>query len=281
MQVIGDRYEVLGVIGRGGQSVVYRARDMRDGDLVAIKLVHGAAGDPDATERIFREIQSMSRLRGGAVVRVLHQVRTPEGALGLVMDLLDGEELEVFLARKAAASERVDPAWVVRTFAPIVETLDEAHGAGFVHRDLKPENVFLMSEAAGGGAKILDFGFVKLMRAPSITGAEAIAGSPSYIAPELWLGGAVAADPRADVYSLAVVLFRTLGGRPPFEGSFVELMQAATTGERPSLHALRPDLSPDVDHWVRQSMAAKPDERFQGVKGMWRALVGCLESPAR
>src|SRR4051794_20184908 len=84
-QVLGGRYEITDVIGRGGQSTVYRAKDLVDGDEVAIKLVHGAAGDPDATERIFREAQSMSQLIGTSAVRILHQVWTDEGALGLVM----------------------------------------------------------------------------------------------------------------------------------------------------------------------------------------------------
>ena len=89
-QVLGGRYELQAVIGQGGQSTVYRAHDRIDGDQVAIKLVHGALGDPDATERIFREAQSMSQLLGTSAVRILHQVKTDDGALGLVMELLEG-----------------------------------------------------------------------------------------------------------------------------------------------------------------------------------------------
>jgi eukaryotic-like serine/threonine-protein kinase len=276
-QTLGGRYEVLEVIGRGGQSTVYRARDRVDGDEVAVKLVHGAAGDPDATERIFREAQSMSQLLGTSAVRILHQVRTNEGALGLVMELLEGQDLDVFLGDLETRKERPALAWLEKTFSPIVSTLATAHGRGFVHRDLKAENIYLLSEARGGGVRLLDFGFVKLLRSPTITGSEVLAGSPSYIPPEVWLSGAVAADVASDVYSLSVILFRALTGALPFEGeSILALMHAVTSAPRPRIHALRPDLSPDIDAWVEQALSIRPEDRFSSVNGAWRALRNCL-----
>ena len=113
---------------------MYRARDRIDGDEVAIKLVHGALGDPDATERIFREAQSMSQLLGTSAVRILHQVRTDDGALGLVMELLEGRDLEAHLAELEARGERPSLDWLERTFTPIVETLATAHERGLVRR---------------------------------------------------------------------------------------------------------------------------------------------------
>ena len=276
-QVLGGRYELLAVIGRGGQSTVYRARDRIDGDEVAIKLVHGALGDPDATERIFREAQSMSQLLGTSAVRILHQVRTDEGALGLVMELLEGRDLEAHLGELEARGERAPLAWLERTFTPIVETLATAHERGLVHRDLKAENIFLVSDARGGGVRLLDFGFVKLLRSPKITGAEVLAGSPQYIAPETFLQGAATADERADVYSLSVILFRAVVGSLPFQAETVmELMVKVTSAARPRVHALRPDLSPDLDAWVQQALALAPGERFQSVRGTWRALRECF-----
>jgi eukaryotic-like serine/threonine-protein kinase len=276
-QLLGGRYEIIEMIGRGGQSTVYRARDRIDGDEVAIKLVHGAMGDPDATERIFREAQSMSQLLGTAAVRILHQVRTDEGALGLVMELLEGRDLETHLSELEARNERPALAWIEQTFAPIVSTLAAAHGRGLVHRDLKAENIFLVSDARGGGVRLLDFGFVKLLRAPSITNSEMVAGSPSYIAPETWLNGAANADVRADVYSLAVMLFRAIAGRLPFDGAtVVELMVVVTTGPRERLSPQRPDLSPDIDAWVQQALAIDREERFSSVNGVFRALCGCF-----
>lgn len=276
-QILGGRYELTNVIGRGGQSTVYRALDRVDGDEVAIKLVHGAAGDPDATERIFREAQSMSQLLGTAAVRILHQVHTNEGALGLVMELLEGQDLDVFLADLEKRDTRPELAWIEETFAPIVSTLAAAHSRGFVHRDLKAENVYLMSEARGGGVRLLDFGFVKMLRSPKITGSEVLAGSPSYIPPEVWLEGAVAANVASDVYSLSVILFRTLTGTFPFRGeTILELMMAVTSSPRPRIHTLRPDLSPDIDAWVEQALSVSPADRFSSVDGTWRALRHCF-----
>lgn len=276
-QVLGGRYEIIKVIGRGGQSTVYHAHDLVDGDEVAIKLVHGAVGDPDATERIFREAQSMSQLLGTSAVRILHQVRTPEGALGLVMELLEGRDVDAHLTELERRGERASFEWLERTFGPIVETLATAHDRGLVHRDLKAENIFLVDPARGGGVRLLDFGFVKLMRAPTITDAEMVAGSPSYISPEAFLQGAACADARADVYSLSVILFRALVGRLPFDGeSVIRIMMAVTSAPRPRIHALRPELSPEIDAWVEQALAIDRNDRFSSVGGTWRALRSCF-----
>lgn len=276
-QLLGGRYEIKKVIGRGGQSTVYHAHDIVDGDEVAIKLVHGAIGDPDATERIFREAQSMSQLLGTSAVRILHQVHTDDGALGLVMELLEGRDLDAHLGELEKRGERPSLEWLEQTFKPIVDTLTTAHDRGLVHRDLKAENIFLVDPARGGGVRLLDFGFVKLLRSPTITDAEMVAGSPSYIAPEVFLKGAVTADARADVYSLSVILFRALVGKLPFEGdSVIRIMMAATSDPRPRIHALRPDLSPDIDAWVAQALALERDDRFSSVNGTWRALRSCF-----
>ena len=275
--VLGGRYELTRVIGRGGQSTVFRARDLVDGDEVAIKLVHGAVGDPDATERIFREAQSMSQLMGTSAVRILHQVRTDDGEIGLVMELLEGRDLDAELAELERRGEHPSFPWLERTFGPIVDTLTTAHGRGLVHRDLKAENIFLVDAARGGGVRLLDFGFVKLLRSPTITAAEMVAGSPSYISPEAFVQGAASADVRADVYSLSVILFRALVGRLPFAGdSVIHIMVAVTSAPRPRIHALRPELSPDIDAWVEQALAVDRNDRFSSVHATWHALRSCF-----
>jgi serine/threonine-protein kinase len=100
-----------------------------------------------------------------------------------------------------------------------------------------------------------------------------IAGSPSYIAPEAWLGRHEAIDHRIDVYGLGAVLFRSLAGRPPFASTDLgKLLRDVTSAKRPSLHELRPDLHPDIDEWVLLSLAVHPEERFQSVTALWRAF---------
>jgi serine/threonine-protein kinase len=271
-QIVAGRYELVALIGTGGQGAVYRARDRRAGDEVALKLV--ASRDPDAVERTFREAQVMCQLHGTAAVRVLHQVRADDGALGLVLELLQGADLAHVIDRREAEGKRADAAFLAPIFEPVVATLEAAHDHGIVHRDIKTTNIFVTGD---GGVRLLDFGFAKLLRAPQITAADAVAGSPSYLAPEVWLRGSTHADPLVDVYALGVVLFRVLGGRMPFEGTVLELMQLATTAKRPSLHALRPDLRATVDDWVAHVLAIEPSARFQRPLAAWRALLSCLD----
>ncbi|WP_434043094.1 MULTISPECIES: serine/threonine-protein kinase [Sorangium] len=136
--------------------------------------------------------------------------------------------------------------------------------------------------AARGGVRLLDFGLVKVMQADPLTREGAIPGSPSYIAPEVWKGRPQEIDHRIDIYSLGAVLFRVLAGRVPFTGaSRVDILIAAARGPRPSLHAFRPDLPPEVDAWVARALAVTPEERFQDVRALWAALVPLLHQRAR
>lgn len=265
------------MIGSGGQSVVYRARDRVDRDLVALKICEWT--DPSGCERMFREANVMSQLQGTAAVRVLHQCQTEDGTMALVMELLEGDDLGALLSQMSSRGERTSFAWMRQILDPIVHTLDLAHQRGIVHRDVKAENVFVL--ANDGGVRLLDFGFAKMLRAPAITASDAIAGSPGYIAPEIWREGAWCADARADIYALGVLVFRILGGRLPFQGTTIEIARRAMSDERPSLHALRPDVSPDVDAWVRQVLAVDPNHRFSRITGAWRALEGTLAATSR
>ncbi len=271
--VLGARYRLDAILGRGGQGAIYRATDLRDGDRVAIKVLPREA-TPDAIERMFREAFIMSQLHGTAAVRVLHQVRT-EGGTAIVMELLEGEDLEDLARRYTAHDVPMPIDLVVRLLGPIVATLDAAHDRGIIHRDVKPGNVFVL-DSTTGDVRLLDFGFAKLTSAIGITKPEELAGTPSFIAPELWSAGARAADSRCDVYSLAVLVFRLLGGRHPFEGTLLDIMRDATSAPRPSLHVLRSELSPCVDDWARQALAIRPDERFARVGAMWAALLSSL-----
>jgi serine/threonine protein kinase len=103
-----------------------------------------------------------------------------------------------------------------------------------------------------------------------------VAGSPSYIAPEVWKGDPRKLDHRIDVYSVGALVFRVLAGRPPFTGTMLELMQATLSAARPSLHALRPNLPAELDPWVKKALAINPDDRFQTVKELWQALCDVL-----
>ena len=139
---------------------------------------------------------------------------------------------------------------------------------------MKPANIFVLvnEEAERRRACLMDFGLAKIAGAEALTQVGMIAGSPGYIAPEVWR--AQQFDHRIDVYSLAAVVFRCLAGKTPFQApTHLELFMKVTTAERPKLSAFRPELGKDIDGWVNTALAIKPDDRFPYVPTMWNELL--------
>jgi hypothetical protein len=165
---------------------------------------------------------------------------------------------------------------LIEIIAPVVETLQRAHAIDIVHRDIKPANIFLLS-APQSGTRLLDFGLSRMKSAAPLTAVGTVLGSPSYIAPEAWSGNSKSVDHRADLYSLAVIVFRALTGQIPFPTTdWQEKIRLVTTAERPSVHALRPDLPPGIDDWAEQALSIDPALRFNTARGMFTALLLCL-----
>lgn len=278
-EVVAQRYELLDVIGRGGQGTVYRARDLSRGELVAVKVIQGhLARHPDVVERMAREQQAMLALAGTHAVGFLDLCSSEKGALCLVMELLQGQELESTLVELENRGEQLSVAQLVEMLTPIVETLEKAHSVGIVHRDLKPGNIFLLSPEVGGGSRLLDFGFARLSDSKRVTNTGMVMGSPSYIAPEMWKGQGKSADHRVDVYAFGVIVYRALAGELPFPNrSMQETLMLVTQAKRPSLHQRRPDLPPRVDEWVETALAIDREQRFQSVRACWNELLWALD----
>jgi serine/threonine protein kinase len=276
-ELLDGRYRVEDTIGRGGHGVVYRAIDETTHKAVAIKFLHPEfANQPEYNVRMLREAQACAKLAGTAAIQI-HALRSDHnGALFIVMELLEGMDLNDYLAQWEDKGRFFPVESIPAIFEPIVHTLDQAHGMGIVHRDLKAGNIYVMAPSRGGGVRLLDFGLAKMMSAKPLTREGMVAGSPSYIAPEVWKGDPRKLDHRIDVYSIAALIFRVLAARPPFSGTLLELMQATLTAPRPSLHALRPDLPEAVDPWVKKALAIPPDERYATVKEMWKELRAVL-----
>jgi serine/threonine protein kinase len=271
-QVISQRYEIVDVIGRGGQGLVYRAADSWTRRDVAIKVLGSkAAREPQMVERLMREQQALYALKGTAAVELLDVCRGLDGELCLVMELLVGTDLDDHLYGLEQRGERLELSRVAEIFDPIVSTLETAHDAGILHRDLKPANIFLLES---GDVRLLDFGMARLKNAAPLTAAGTIMGSPSFMAPEAWRGLSDLVDQRADVYSLGVILFRVLAGDLPFGGDTLkEKFVSTTTSRRPSLHKLRPDLPREVDEWVELALALDREQRFANVRALWSAFL--------
>jgi len=227
-------------------------------------------------ERMVREQQAMVALAGTRAVSAVDLCRLPSGALCLVMEWLEGEDLEQHLSRLEAAKQRMTPARLLEILGAVADTLGKAHEIGIVHRDIKPANIFLMSNEPSG-VRLLDFGLSRMKSAATLTAVGTVMGSPSYIAPESWRGNSKLVDQRVDVYSLGVIAFRALGGQNPFNGpSLLEQLKLVTSAPRPSLRALRPELPVEIDAWVEQALAIDPDQRFRTVRALHTALAEAL-----
>ena len=273
---LDGRYLLGQELGRGGHGVVYRAYDRETGEDVAIKVLkQNVADDPQYAVRLWREAQSLQMLWGQSVVKVHAYGNDNFGSVYMVMELLIGETLDDHLYDLEDFDHLITPFELLVALDPIARALHTAHSKGIVHRDIKPGNIFLVDPVMGGGVRLMDFGLAKIAGAGDLTQAGMIAGSPSYIAPELWRNEPT--DHRIDVYSLAAVIFRALAGRPPFVGSTADLLIQATRAPRPRLTEFRGDMAPEVDDWVQRALALHKEDRYPYVTSMWNDLIRVVQ----
>jgi serine/threonine-protein kinase len=277
--VVSNRYRLLEKLGAGAFGQVFRARDLETRGEVALKVLGDSARlDADVARRMEREATAMARLRGTSAVYVHAVSTTSDGSLYLVMEMLHGQDFEQYLQEAEKVGGRLKPARLLEILRPVAETLTQAHQQGIVHRDLKPSNVFIVDATKGGGVRLLDFGLAKLLDETTLTADGMIAGTPSYIAPEVW-ATETHKDHRLDVYAFGVIVFRALSGRlPPPSSDVLEICRWAMSGARPSLHALRPSLPTAIDGWVERALAIFPADRFQSIAEACAGLEQLLGS---
>ncbi len=295
--VIADRYRLLGVIGRGGMGVVYKAEHARIGKLVAVKLLAGElARDRNTMRRFQREAEAVSRLNHANTVQVF-DFGSSEGLSYLVMEYVEGHDLGTVL-RTEGPMPFGRAAWIC---AQVCASLQEAHEHGIVHRDLKPENLMVgATRTRRDSVKVLDFGLAKLRDdGGRITGGGALVGTPYYMAPEYIRGDNV--DGRADLYALGAVLYRACTGTPPFSAStplavltkhVAEELEppsfriasiasrrsspADATSLPPAGEAPTPRANLDMDRVIGRAMAKDPAVRYADANELRRDLVECL-----
>lgn len=260
-------YRVLDKLGSGGMGEVYLAEDSRLGRKVALKTISGT-GARDARDRLRNEARAAATLNHPNIAAI-YDVIEHDNQLYIVMEYVDGATL----AQRVGYGPMV-PEEALDITAQMLDALAHAHAHGVVHHDLKPANVSL---AAGGKVKILDFGIARLhpktvSAAVDPTTAGRVFGTPGYAAPEQLLGAV--GDRRSDLYSVGVLLFELIAGRPPFEPADLLGSSVAATGEPPSLAAAAPHVRPALDALVARAMAPDPDRRFQSASEMLTAVRG-------
>lgn len=252
--VVADRFAIEQHAAAGGMGTVYRARDLAEGVLVALKVVTGVGGDAG---RFAREAAVLAELQHPRIVRYLGHGTTPQGDGWLAMEWLEGEDAGARLAR--AGLDLRESLALVRGAA---EGLAAAHRRGVVHRDVKPGNLFLPGLAVER-VKVLDFGIARMAgagRGPTRTGA--IVGTPAYMAPEQARGGG-AVGPAADVFALGCLLFECVTGRPPFAGENVMAVLAKVLlAAPPPASSIRPELPEGIDDLLSALLAKDPARRL-------------------
>ncbi|HEY3279016.1 MAG TPA: serine/threonine-protein kinase [Gemmatimonadales bacterium] len=267
-QVVADRYHVIKKLGEGGMGQVYLAEHVKMGRRSAIKVMNPAmVHDPDAVARFNREAANASRITHPHVCAIYDFGETPDGIIYLAMEFIEGEPLTDLLEREGA----LGVPRAVQIFGQVADALQAAHDLGIVHRDLKPDNIMLARRKDGGDVvKVVDFGIAKAVggdeSGQKVTKTGLVVGTPEFMSPEQLSGDKL--DGRSDLYSLALVLYRTLTGKLPFEASTVqETMIKRLTDDPAKLAETRPDLNfpSGLQGVLDTALARSPVDRYQTV----------------
>ncbi len=284
--VLAGKYRVDRLLGEGGMGWVVVATHLQLEQRVALKFMRSshATASPEAVGRFLREARAAARIQSEHVARVSDVGTLESGAPYLVMEYLEGRDLDSLLQ----STPSLPIAEAIEYAMQACEGLGEAHSAGIVHRDLKPANLFLARRSDGSvRVKLLDFGISKVAALPGgaseggMTSTQALMGSPLYMAPEQ-MRSSKGVDARADIWSMGVILYEMLGGRSPFTGDTLPQVCARIMAEPPDpLHETRRDVSPALEAVVMRCLEKDPARRFQDVAALAQALAPFGQADAR
>ena len=277
-----ETYRIVRIVDRGGMGTVFEAEHLRLRRRLAVKvLARHLTSDGQALARFHREAEIVSHLQHPHIVQIVDYDTTEAGEPYIVMEFLEGETLEARLAREHCVSLPQ----TARIVHQVASALSAAHRALIVHRDLKPGNVFLVQLAEGTLAKLLDFG-ISFREGASrrLTGEYDVIGTPHYMSPEQAAGLTSRVDARADQYSLAVIAYEALAGRPPFPGKNVmDVLRQVLASEPTALDLVAPGLPPSVWPVLRRALSKDPSDRYQSALEFSTALLaaaGCSVPPS-
>ena len=280
-QLVGGKYRVDHLLGEGGMAAVWAGTNERTGKRVALKVILRSLATTREAQGLFQsEALAASRVNHPNVVTVFDIIEH-EGMACIVMELLDGEPLGSYIARKKFLSVNEATSLLL----PAMHGVAAAHAQGVIHRDLKPQNIFICIGPDGRivTTKVLDFGIsVMVERAmdPPAGQTPALAmGTPCYMSPEHVLGAAPI-DERADVYGFGVLLYESLTGQTPFPGEpGPDLFHRILNEPAPRVTLFRPDLPPGLVRIIEKAMAKQPDDRYPDLTRMANALEDELAPP--
>lgn len=280
LPAVGDeilgKYRILKLLGRGGMGVVYAATHVELQETVAIKMLTPELIErEEVVVRFMREARAAAKIKNEHAVRVLDVGKLADGVPYMVMEFLEGEDLEHVLAARGPLPLKDAIAYIAES----ATALGEAHRLGIVHRDIKPANLFLATRSNGSRVvKVLDFGISKVTNDAMLAGSgatrtEAVMGTPMYMSPEQ-LRSSRDVDARADVWSLGVVFYELMTGAFPFDGESLPVLYSAILGlPYKPIRQLRPDLPPAIEQIVARCLEKDRDKRFGSVEEFVAALA--------
>jgi eukaryotic-like serine/threonine-protein kinase len=283
-QRISDTVCLKRQIGEGGMASIWLAEDSSLGRDVAVKFLSPTLCNRDeAHERFHQEAGAIALIESPHVPKVYCEGTLPDGTPFIVMELLEGEDLEVYLTAHGPLSL----SQTVLLLSQLASAVSAAHAVGIVHRDIKPENIFLTGpfsrkDHARVVTKLLDFGIAKvgLDDLRGMTKPGAILGTPSYMSPEQLLSSS-SVDEKSDLWSLGVVAYLALTGRLPFSGeSFGAVCVAIHSGTFPLVSVLRPELPMALDAWFQRALHPSPAARFRTARDLADALGLAAQRPS-
>jgi len=273
--LISNSIRLIELLGAGGMGNVWLAEHALLETRVAVKFMsHELAKDPAWTARFASEAKLAARIKSPHVANILDYATTDAGVPFIVMELLEGQDLETRLA--GGSKFGIEDA--TRVLMQVCKALSKAHGLGVVHRDIKPDNIFLISGDDGVGVKVLDFGIAKDENTTQgITVAGTTMGTPSYMSPEQ-LFHPKDVDFRSDLWSTAVVAYRCLTGKLPFEGdSFGSMCLSVNAGVFAPPSSVDESLPRELDGWFKRALQVDPSARFQSASEMADAYLAALD----
>jgi serine/threonine protein kinase/tetratricopeptide (TPR) repeat protein len=249
-----SHYKILSKLGEGGMGVVYKAEDLKLHRFVALKFLPPSVSDDQSRRRFIHEAQAASSLEHPNICSIHEIDETPDGRMFIVMPCYEGEPLAAKIARGPL---KIDEAADIAI--QVASGLSKAHEKGISHRDIKPANIFITSD---GLVKVVDFGLAKLASQTKLTREGTTVGTAMYMSPEQARGQDT--DHRSDIWSLGIVLYEMIAGRPPFRGDHEPAIFYSVMNEEPEpLTSIRTGVPMELERVVRKCLAKSPDERYQ------------------
>ena len=270
-RLLDNRYEILEVLGTGGMAVVYKARCHRLNRLVAIKILKDEfSRDEEFRRRFHAEGEAVAMLSHPNIVQVF-DVSTSESANFIVMELIDGISMKQYMEKKGVLNWKE----TLHFSMQIAKGLEHAHSRGIVHRDIKPHNIMVLKN---GSVKVMDFGIARVMNKSNTLTKEAL-GSVHYISPEQAKGGHT--DNRSDLYSLSVVMYEMMTGRPPYDGeSAVAVAIQHINGGAMMPSSLNPNIPSGLEQIIMKGMALEIRDRYVSATEMLQDMEEFRKNPA-